>query len=723
MENNFHILLIFLKFSIMNKTFNQEALKTVINELQITEEQAIVTLNLLNEGATIPFIARYRQGQTQGLNEEQIQRINEIYIYNVELNKRKESIIEILKERDLLNEEILKNIKKATTKSELENIYEPFKIGKKTKASEAIQLGLEPLALSIFNETNPKFNPFKEAEKYLNDKVSSIDFAIEQAKFIISQIISQDITTREYVKNQLINFGTIVTKIKKNAEDEKKIFEKYYDYSEKVKFIKNHRILAISRAENKKIISYDIQFNEKKILFDLNNKYFKIKTTGKILNEALIDSLERLIYPSIIREIKSDLFAKAEKEAIKLFATNVEEMLLAPAIKNKKILAIDPGFKTGCKIALLDEKGNVLNISKIFLFHEYNKNEKVILTLIKDYKIDIIVIGNGTASRETEELIAKIVKSNNLNLKFALVSEIGASVYSASEVAIQEFPNLSVEERSAINIGRKFQDPLNELVKIDPKSIGVGQYQHDLNQKELEEQLKFKVDKVVNLVGVNLNTATKSILTYVSGLSAKTAQSIIDYRNEIKEFSNRKELLNVKGLGKKSYEQAIGFLRIFNSKEYFDKTSVHPESYELAYKIVKKLNLDLNNIDNEDLENVNKEELAQDLNTSIYDINLILEALINPLKDIRDEKEGLILKSEIMTFDDLTLGYELEGNILNITDFGIFVFIGIKESVLIHSSKIPFKNFKEILKPNQKITLKIIEIDKTKHQLKGEFVK
>ncbi|MGY5139683.1 helix-hairpin-helix domain-containing protein [Mycoplasmopsis gallinarum] len=707
----------------MNKTFNQEALKTVINELQITEEQAIVTLNLLDEGATIPFIARYRQGQTQGLNEEQIQRINEIYIYNVELNKRKESIIEILKERDLLNEEILKNIKKATTKSELENIYEPFKIGKKTKASDAIQLGLEPLALSIFNETNPKFNPFKEAEKYLNDKVSSIDFAIEQAKFIISQIISQDITTREYVKNQLINFGTIVTKIKKNAEDEKKIFEKYYDYSEKVKFIKNHRILAISRAENKKIINYDIQFNEKKILFDLNNKYFKIKTTGKILNEALIDSLERLIYPSIIREIKSDLFARAEKEAIKLFATNVEEMLLAPAIKNKKILAIDPGFKTGCKIALLDEKGNVLNINKIFLFHEYNKNEKLILTLIKDYKIDIIVIGNGTASRETEELIAKIVKSNNLNLKFALVSEIGASVYSASEVAIQEFPNLSVEERSAINIGRKFQDPLNELVKIDPKSIGVGQYQHDLNQKELEEQLKFKVDKVVNLVGVNLNTATKSILTYVSGLSTKTAQSIIDYRNEIKEFSNRKELLNVKGLGKKSYEQAIGFLRIFNSKEYFDKTSVHPESYELAYKIVKKLNLNLNNIDTEYLENVNKEELAKDLNTSIYDINLILEALINPLKDIRDEKEGLILKNEIMTFEDLTLGYELEGNILNITDFGIFVFIGIKESVLIHSSKIPFKNFKEILKPNQKITLKIIEIDKIKHQLKGEFVK
>ncbi|OAB48987.1 helix-hairpin-helix domain-containing protein [Mycoplasmopsis gallinarum] len=707
----------------MNKTFNQEALKTVINELQITEEQAIVTLNLLDEGATIPFIARYRQGQTQGLNEEQIQHINEIYIYNVELNKRKESIIEILKERDLLNEEILKNIKKATTKSELENIYEPFKIGKKTKASEAIQLGLELLALSIFNETNPKFNPFKEAEKYLNDKVSSTDFAIEQAKFIISQIISQDITTREYVKNQLINFGTIVTKIKKNAEDEKKIFEKYYDYSEKVKFIKNHRILAISRAENKKIVSYDIQFNEKKILFDLNNKYFKIKTTGKILNEALIDSLERLIYPSIIREIKSDLFARAEKEAIKLFANNVEEMLLAPAIKNKKILAIDPGFKTGCKIALLDEKGNVLNINKIFLFHEYNKNEKLILNLIKDYKIDIIVIGNGTASRETEELIAKIVKSNNLNLKFALVSEIGASVYSASEVAIQEFPNLSVEERSAINIGRKFQDPLNELVKIDPKSIGVGQYQHDLNQKELEEQLKFKVDKVVNLVGVNLNTATKSILTYVSGLSAKIAQSIIDYRNEIKEFSNRKELLNVKGLGKKSYEQAIGFLRIFNSKEYFDKTSVHPESYELAYKIVKKLNLNLNRIDTEYLENVNKEELAQDLNTSIYDINLILEALINPLKDIRDEKEGLILKNEIMTFDDLNLGYELEGNILNITDFGIFVFIGIKESVLIHSSKIPFKNFKEILKPNQKITLKIIEIDKTKHQLKGEFVK
>ncbi|MCS4536644.1 helix-hairpin-helix domain-containing protein [Mycoplasma sp. CSL7475-4] len=711
------------------------SIKNVAKKLGVTETQVTTVLDLIADNATVPFIARYRQQQTGGLDEEIIRQINDLYIYDVELNKRKDAIIEILKEKELLTKEIENKLRAAETKSEVENIYEPFKVGKKTKATEAIALGLGPLAKEIMTNTNPNYNPYKDAEKYLNDKVESVEFALEQAKYIISQIISQDTSTREYVKKQLFNYGNIVTKVKKNVEDENRNFENYYDYSERVKFIPNHRVMAIARGENKKIISYDISYNEKQILYELNNVYFKNKKTGKLINESIQDSLDRLIIPSIIREIKADLFARAEKEAVELFANSLEDMLLWPAVKNKTVLAIDPAYAHGCKIAVLDPQGNFLEKWLIFPTpprNEIERSAKIVNSIIDRRKVNIIVIGNGTASRETEEFIANLLKQRRRDkdedIQYAVVSEVGASVYSASKIAQEEFPDFSVEERSAINIGRRFQDPLNELIKIDPKSIGVGQYQHDVNQKDLSTALKFKIDKVVNKVGVDLNTASKTILTYISGLSEKMAQNIIDHRSKIEKFNDRNELKNVKGIGPKAFEQSVGFLRIHNSKNFFDRTSIHPESYKLASQLVDTLGIDLNDIDIELLNNQNIEELAKKLNSNVYDVSFIIDSLKNPTKDIRDEKDGYILKKDVLNVEDVVKGMVLDGSVQSITDFGAFVYIGIKQNVLIHISKMKkndkhlIKHPSEILKVGQNIKVEILENDIERSRISGRLI-
>lgn len=707
----------------------------VAKKLNIRIDQVRSVLDLLSEGSTVPFIARYRKESTGGLDEEIIQQISDLYTYNIELNKRKEAIKTILAEKQLLTKDIENKIDLAETKAEVENIYEPFKVGKKTKATEAIALGLEPLAKQIFESTSEKFNVYNAAKNFLNDKVPTIEFALEQAKYIISQWISQDISTREYVKNQLLQFGFIETKMKKGAEDENEVFAQYYDFKEAVKSIPNHRILAISRAEDKKIVSYDIKFNEKHILYHLDSLFFKNKRTGKIIHEALQDSLDRLIYPSIIREIKADLFARAEKEAVELFANSLENMLLWPAVKNKTVLAIDPAYIHGCKVAVLDPQGNFLEKDIIFPTPPKLKIEQaksIINRLINKYKVNVIAIGNGTASRETEEFIANLIKEHkfdqNTDISYVVVSEVGASVYSASKIAIEEFPDFSVEERSAINIGRRFQDPLNELIKIEPRSIGVGQYQHDVNQKDLSKALEFKIDKVVNQVGVDLNTASKVILTYISGLSEKTAQNIIEHRNEIKKFSNRNELKDVKGIGPKAFEQCIGFLRIHDSKNFFDRTSIHPESYELATRLCELLNIDLNNIDTSILECANIEELASKLNSNVYDINLILESLKNPTKDIRDNKEGYILRKDVLNAEDVKVGMILDGSVQSITDFGVFVYIGIKQNVLIHISNLKrdkthfIEHPKDILKVGDNIKVEIISNDLEKNRIQGKLV-
>lgn len=709
--------------------------KNVANKLQIKPEQVDATLQLLNNGATIPFISRYRKNVTGGLDEEVIAKINDYYVYDIELLKRKEFITNILNEKGLLTEELKNKINDAFTKQEVENIYEPFKIGKKTKASEAIALGLEPFAQEIMKNTDINFDIYKEAKKYISDKLKSVDEVILQTKYIIAQIISQDIDMREYVKNNIYNFGIIETKIKKNAVDEKQTFLKYYDYKEKIKYIPNHRILAINRGEEKKILSYDLIFNEKPILYFLRNKYFVNKRTATIINDSLDDSLKRLVYPSIIREIKNDLFTKASSEAIKLFATNLEQMLLAPAVKNKRILSIDPAYVNGCKIAILNEHGDFLEKSIIYPNpprNQIKESEKIVTDLIDKYKINLILIGNGTASRETENFIKNILFEKNSQIQskieYLVVSEIGASVYSASEIAKEEFPNLNVEERSAINIGRKFQDPLNELIKIDPKSIGIGQYQHDVNQKELMKELYFKIDKVVNIVGVDLNTATKSILSHISGLNQKLATNIIEYRKRNGKFKNREELKNVSGINEKVYEQSIGFLRLFNSNIFYDKTNIHPESYENANKLVEYLNINLLHIDKDILENTKIEKLEKEININQYELKIIIDSLLNPGKDIRDDKKGFILNEKIKTIDDIELGSIVQGQVLNITDFGVFVYIGIKQSVLIHISKMKRNPNDFVIHPSSlvsvgdNLSIKIIDIEKDRDRIQGEII-
>ena len=711
------------------------SIKNVSNKLNIKPEQVESTLHLLNSGATIPFISRYRKNITGGLDEEIIAKINDYYIYDVELLKRKEFILNVLEEKGLLSEELKEKINNSSTKQEVENIYEPFKIGKKTKASEAISLGLEPFAKEIMTNDDVNFDVYKEAKKYLSSKLKSIDEIILQTKYIIAQIISQDIDTREYVKNNIYNFGIIETKIRKNAIDDKQVFLRYYDYKEKIKYIPNHRILAINRGKSKKIISYDLTFNDKPILYFLRNKYFVNKRTASIINDSLDDSLKRLIYPSIIREIKNDLFDKASSEAIKLFASNLEQMLLAPAIKNKRILSIDPAYVNGCKIAILNENGDFLAKNIIYPNppkNQIKESQKIVNDLIDKYKINLILIGNGTASRETEEFVKNLLIDKNKQLKskieYLIVSEIGASVYSASEIAKEEFPNLNVEERSAINIGRKFQDPLNELIKIDPKSIGIGQYQHDVNQKDLMKELYFKIDKVVNIVGVDLNTATKSILSHISGLNQRLAMNIVEYRKNNGQFTNREQLKNVSGINEKTYEQCIGFLRLFNSNIFYDKTNIHPESYKKADELVTYLNIDLFHIDKHILENIDAKKIQKEININDYELKIIIDSLLNPGKDIRDNKKGFVLNENIKTIDDINLGSIVQGQVLNITDFGIFVYIGIKQSVLIHISKMKknethfIKHPSELVCVGDNLNIKIIDVEKDRDRIQGEII-
>ncbi|QKX31666.1 helix-hairpin-helix domain-containing protein [Metamycoplasma hominis] len=713
------------------------SINNVAKKLNLSENQVKNTLSLLSEGATVPFISRYRKNITGGLDEDQITKINDLYVYDVELNKRKEAILNILAENKLLNDELKQKIEAADTKQAVENIYEPFKIGKKTKASDAIALGLSPLADEILNNNDDNYNLYYAAKKYISDKLKTEDEVLQQTKFIIAQNISQDPSTREYVKNQLWDYGVIETKLKKNAIDENETFKQYYNFSERVNKIPNHRILAISRGEDKKILSYDITYNEKKIIYDLNQKYFKSKRTAKCIQECILDALDRLIMPSIIREIKTELFERAEAEAIKVFASNVEQMLLSPATKNKRILAIDPAYVNGCKIAAIDQNGNFLKEGIIYP-HNHNQEQwfeaiNTINKFIDEYKIDLIVIGNGTASRETESFIDKLLqkrleKNPHEKIKFVIVSEVGASVYSASKIAQEEFPQLHVEYRSAIHIGRKFQDPLNELIKIDPKSIGIGQYQHDVNQKELSKQLTEKLNKVVNLVGVDLNTATKVILSYISGLSNTIASNIVNYREENGSFKSREELKKVKGLGPKAYEQSVGFLRIHDSNNFYDKTNIHPESYKLADTIVNKLNIDLNNIDKEKLLSVDKEQLAKELNSDKYSIQLIIESLIAPEKDIRDDKPGFLVSDKVLTIDDITQGQIIKGQIQNVTDFGAFAFIGLKQNVLIHITNMKKKENQfikhplDVLNVGDNVNIQIISIDKEHNKIQGKII-
>ncbi|WLP85603.1 Tex-like N-terminal domain-containing protein [Mycoplasma seminis] len=706
---------------------DKDAILLVSKELNITEKQVNTVLDMLAQGDTVPFISRYRKDKTDGLNEEQIYKIEALFKYKNELLERQQAILKILKEKDLLTEELEKKIKATTVKSDLEALYEPFKVGKVTKASKAIALGLEPLAKRIFENKSKDFKREIEAKKYLSEQVPSVEFALEQANYIIAQWISQDFEIREQIKNDILNYGSIVTSQNKKVEDEGLKFKNYYEYSIPIKYIKNHNVLAINRGEKLGILKVSFSYKENVLETIILKKIDKTRNNKPNVIDALQDSLKRLILPSVEREIFSDLFSKAEASSIQIFANSVEKLLLAPAISGHNILAIDPAFVNGCKMAALNENGDVLKIDKIFPNKPQERvaeATKKVLDMIRSYDIDIVVIGNGTASRETETFIANIISQNKLNVKYAIVSEVGASVYSASKLAIEEFPNLNVEERSAINIGRKFLDPLNELVKIDPKSIGVGQYQHDVNQKELEHYLDFKVQKVVNQVGVDLNTATKHILTFIAGLSPKNAENIIQYRNAKadKSFSSRFELKNIKGIGEKTFEQAIGFLRIFSSPNYLDKTIIHPESYALANEIIKDYNLNPSE-DGINVSSLNVGELSKKYNADKYQIELILQAFSTPLKKIVDDKQGFILKDTLTKVEDLQPGSVVSGTVENITDFGVFMYIGIKQSLFIHVSNLKLEEGNTIFDqyyPGMILKAEILEIDMQRNRVNGK---
>ncbi len=711
---------------------NDNIIKEISTELNIKESGIRAVLKLLSEGNTVPFIARYRKEATGALDEEVIRKINEVYEYQVNLLKRKEDVIRLIDEKGMLTDELRDSIMACNKLVDVEDIYRPYKEKKKTKATEAIANGLEPLAKLIFSFSDLDIK--KEAEKYINDKVPTIEEAIQGAKYIIAEIISDNAEYRKEIRKMTYREGIIKSKLKKGAKDDTKTYEMYYDYEEKVNRAKAHRVLAIDRGENEKVLNVSIVANDEAIITYLENKIIKKNNeAGKYVKEAIEDSYDRLIKPSIEREIRTDLWEKAEVSAIDNFSKNVENLLLTPPIKEKVVMGYDPAFRTGCKLAVVDATGKPLNISVIYPTEPHNKieeSEKIVLDLIDKYKVDIIAIGNGTASRESEKFISETIKKANRKVEYIIVSEAGASVYSASKLAIDEFPDLTVEKRSAISIARRLQDALSELVKIDPKSIGVGLYQHDVTPKKLDESLNFVVTKTVNQVGVNINTASPSLLSYVSGMNKKSIEAIINERNEKGKITSREELKNIKGITPKVYEQAVGFLRIQDGTNPLDKTGIHPESYSETEKLLSSLNLTKEDIGTDKLKEALKDfdvnKYCETLKIDKYTLTDIVNDLEKPNRDPRDNMPKPALRSDVLTLDDLSIGMKLQGTVRNVVDFGAFIDIGLHNDGLVHISKITKRYIKhpsEVLSVGDIIDCYVIDINKEKEKVSLSLIK
>ncbi|MDD3712607.1 MAG: Tex family protein [Candidatus Izemoplasmatales bacterium] len=682
---------------------NVDLIKQVAKAQGITVKQIEAVLAMLEEGNTVPFIARYRKEKTGSLDEEQIRAIQKEYEYGKSLQERKEDIIRLIDEKGMLTEELRKDINACDKLVDLEDIYRPFKEKKKTKATEAIRMGLEPLANLIL--TFPEVDDINNmALPYLNEEVLTVEDALQGAKYIIAKMVSDNADYRKWIRNYTNKNGKIVTKIKKDAEDQYQTYQNYYDFEENLNTIKLYRILAINRAEKEKIITVKIEVDTDEIFAYLNKKVIQDhkSNVNPLIEESYIDAYKRLISGSISREIRTDFTDRAENQAIHIFSENLRSLLLQPPLKGQMVLGIDPAFRTGCKLAVIDRFGKFIDKGVIYPHEAYigqNVNpkqieeaKKILKSFISKYKIDIIAIGNGTASRETESFVANMLKELDRQVKYVIVNEAGASVYSASDLAREEFPDFQVEERSAVSIARRMQDPLSELVKIDPKSIGVGQYQHDVTQAKLSDSLDFVVTTAVNQIGVNVNTASASLLQYVSGLSGKVAKNIVDKRENHGPYKSRKELMDVPSLGAKTFEQAIGFLRIFNSMEILDKTPIHPESYDLAYQLLGYLKLDAEEIGTEKckliIAKADKAQIASHFNQSLVLIEDILDAFVSPTRDIRDDFPQPLLKSELLSLEDLKVDMELHGTVRNVVDFGAFVDVGIKEAGLVHISKL-----------------------------------
>lgn len=711
---------------------NEKIIKNIASDLNVKDSQVASALKLLSEGATIPFIARYRKEVTGALDEEQLRKINEVYAYEVNLLERKESVIKLIDEKGLLTDELKEKILNAEKLVEVEDLYRPFKEKKKTKATDAINNGLEPLAKMIMSFPT-KGDITSLTSKFINDKVKSVEEAVTGASYIIAEYISDNAYYRKWLRSFIFKNGFIISKKKKDAEDEKKVYEMYYDFKEEVSKIKSYRVLAINRAEKEKIVTVSIDVDDAKVLSFFEEKIIKNKDSfvTDIVKNAIKDSYKRLIFPSVEREVRSALSEKAEDVAIKNFSENLENLLLTPPIKDKMVLGFDPAYRTGCKLAVLNPVGKVLKIEKIYPHPPVNKYEEAkskTIDLINKYNIDIVAIGNGTASRESEKFISDVIKSIDRKVDYIIVSEAGASVYSASPLAIKEFPDLVVEERSAISIGRRLQDALSELVKITPESIGVGLYQHDVNAKKLSSSLDFVVTSAVNEVGVNINTASPSLLKYISGLTKTYIDKIIKYREEKGKILSREEVLKNKLLSEKVYEQAIGFMRVEGGSNIFDTTDIHPESYNIAKKVMEILNINADEIGKcaDKVNGVNAKELASKLDTDEYTIDTILKSFAKPHRDPRDEMEKPILKSDILEIKDLKIGDKLEGTVRNVVDFGAFVDIGLHNDGLIHISKMSknyIKHPSEVLKVGDIISVYVIGIDKEKEKVQLSLFK
>ena len=700
---------------------NENIIQAIAAELKVQLSQVENTLSLLAEGNTVPFIARYRKEATKGLDEEQIFYIQKQYEYQQKLAERKENVLKLIEEQGKLTEEIKQSVIECTKLSQVEDIYRPYAQKKKTRATTAIKNGLQPLAdwmLALPTEGSLE----AEAEKYLSETVPTVEDAIQGAKDIIAEVVSDNAKQRWAFKDIIMQAGVLQTKLKKDAVDENKVYEMYYDRSEKISQIADHRIMAIDRAEKEKVITVSFIFDDEQLKKNALKTLLKGQTTivEDVLYEAVVDGCDRLLFPSIEREIRSELSERAQNKSIEIFSMNLEKLLLQAPLKGRIVLGFDPGFFNGCKLAVIDETGKMLTVSKIFPFskkgEDIETSKKKLLALIQKYHVQIIAIGNGTASRESEKLVAELIHEHKLDVSYAIVSEAGASVWSAQEAARKEFPDIEVEERSAVSIGRRLLDPLAELIKIDPQSIGVGQYQHDLPQKALTERLDEVVMKSVNRTGADLNTASLELLTHISGLNSGTAQEIVNYRNENGRFTNRKQLLKVKKLGPKAFTQCAGFLRITDGDEPLDQTSIHPESYEAARKLMQACGI--TKLGEADI-SFPKEKTAE-LGIDEYTLKDIEEAIRQPLRDYRDQFDGALLKSDVLNISDLHVGDQLSGTVRNVVDFGAFVDIGLHEDGLVHLSHMSMKRIShpsECVAVNDIVKVWVYQIDEARNRV------
>ncbi|OGS52897.1 MAG: RNA-binding transcriptional accessory protein [Firmicutes bacterium GWF2_51_9] len=686
----------------------EKLISPIASTLGVNYAQVKNTLDLLAEGNTIPFIARYRKEVTKGLDEEQIRYIDEQYQYQKNLAKRKEDVKRLIETQGKITPELIAQIDACETLAGVEDIYRPYMQKRKTRATDAIAKGLKPLAEWIL--TCPITGSLDdEAAKYVNENVSTLEEAIQGAKDILAESVSDEAQLRRRIREYVFSEAKIVVKLKKNAVDEEKTYRVYYAYSERVSTLAAHRVMAIDRGEREKILDVGLEYNRERFaVYQL-----QIMTQGKetivkdTLDQAIRDGLKRLVFPAIEREVRSQLTDKAQEKSIDVFSSNLERLLSQAPIKGSIILGVDPAYRTGCKLAVIDETGKLLHIDVIYPHPPVNKKNEAIkktIDVLDKYNVNLIAIGNGTASRETEAFIAEILRTTSANIRYAMVSEAGASVYSAGDLAREEFPQLHVEERSAVSIARRLLDPLSELIKIDPKSIGVGQYQHDLAEARLQERLDFAVVKTVNRVGADANTASEELLRHIAGLNKNVAKSLVSYRNENGHFTSRNQLMEVKGLGAKAYTQAAGFLRIPKGIDELDRTAIHPESYDLTRRIMRELNI--RSLEDENrgpsLANADAKALAERLNSDVYTVKDILSILSTPFRDYRDRFDGPLLHSDIVKIEDLKVGLSLEGTVRNVTDFGAFVDIGLKNDGLVHVSKL---SKERIFTPYEKVSV------------------